>query len=265
MEESQHPTRKHRRKDKRTKGDVAGALGRVEVGEVAQFEGRFADRVEDLRRRLARRSPARVDKFLQKDFAEDAVRLFLKDGGKDDGDAVGGGQQVDGLFGAVMDAHDFRPRVLRDTIAGLRLDLTLEVERALKGRRKGVALQERDGLDQVGLRLRVPDELRVLEVDLERDAVPRFGVGFGDEAVGVLAFEDLAGPVLGELGPARDVHRQQEVRLAGRGREVVPDRVKVDKGLVERGRALELFSNDLLEVVVGRLEFDAHRLSGFGG
>lgn len=29
----------------RTKGDVAGALGRVEVGEVAQFEGRFADRV----------------------------------------------------------------------------------------------------------------------------------------------------------------------------------------------------------------------------
>lgn len=224
----------------RTKGDVACALGRVEVGEVPQLERGFADRVEDLGGGLTTGPAAGVDKLLQKDLAEDAVGLFLKDGGEDDGDAVGRGQEVDGLFGAVVDAHDLGPGVFRGRAlgVGLGLDLALQVKGALKGGGEGVALQERDGVDQVaaGVRLGggVSRQSGVVEVDLEGDAVALLGAVLGQEAVLVLAFEDVAGAVVVEFGPAGDVHREEQEGLAVGGREVVADRVKVDKGLVER-------------------------------
>lgn len=93
-----NPGEEERRRG-RTERDVAGALGHVEALEVADLERRLAVRVEDLGRRLAARAAARVDKLLEEDLAEDAVRLLLEDGREDDGDAVGRGEEVDGFFG----------------------------------------------------------------------------------------------------------------------------------------------------------------------
>lgn len=76
----------------------------------------------------------------------------------------------------------------------------------------------------------------MLEVDDERERVAVLGLGLGQEAGSVLALEDVACAVLLELLPAGDVHREDELRLALRGREVVADRVEVDERLVEARR-----------------------------
>lgn len=74
---------------RRTESHVTRALGHVQPLDVPDLERRLAVAVEDLRRGLATWPPARVDKLLEEDLAEDAVGLFFEDGAEDDGHAVG--------------------------------------------------------------------------------------------------------------------------------------------------------------------------------
>lgn len=111
------------------------------------LQRRFPVRIKNLRRSLTTRPPPRIHKLLQKHLAQDPIRLFFEDGGEDDGDAVGGREEVDRFGGTVGERHDFGTGVEGAFFDGGRLDFGLEGETALEGGGEGVALQEGDGED----------------------------------------------------------------------------------------------------------------------
>ena len=70
---------------------------------------------------------------LQEDLAVDAIRLILEDRREDDGDAVGGGLDVDRFLVAVVNLHEL-------ALPAGRLEVLLLGEGALEGTSHGIAL-----------------------------------------------------------------------------------------------------------------------------
>lgn len=82
----------------RTECDVADVIARFESFDMSNLQRRFSIRIHDLRRGLTTGSSSRVDKLLQKDLAEDAVRFFFKEGREDDGYSIRERENVDCFF-----------------------------------------------------------------------------------------------------------------------------------------------------------------------
>lgn len=119
------------------KRDETRIVGARQTGHLTDLERRLAVRVQHLRRILDRRLTARVDKLLEKHFAENAVRLLSKARAKHNRHTVGRGQDVHGLVGAVLDRNQ---RTRGGHVAAL-LQLRLLGKRALKWRGHCVPLQ----------------------------------------------------------------------------------------------------------------------------
>lgn len=128
----------------RTEGDIADVLGVLEADGIADLERRLLGAEEHLRRGLYVRLAAGIDEFLEEDLAEDAVGLLAEDGREDDGDAIGGGLDVDGLLVAVLDLHELG-RVGRRAAV---LERERVLERELEGRAERDALEQRCAADE---------------------------------------------------------------------------------------------------------------------
>lgn len=93
-------------------------------------------------------SPPCVDKLLQEDLAEDAVRLFTEDCAEDDRNSVVTGLDVDGFLLTVMNCPDFTTFLdtlwctLRGVLARLFVESCVLVESLFEGGSHGVPLEQ---------------------------------------------------------------------------------------------------------------------------
>jgi hypothetical protein len=182
------------------------------------------------------RSASRVDEFLQKHFAVDAVCFFSEDSAENDRHAIVRGLDVDSLLVAVVNSphaaalpHTLRRR-LGSILAGLLVQGGVLVKRLLKGRGHGVALEQADAPDQIVLLLLGFGQ--VLEVYLHAEVVALLR---GDDVGAVLALQDLVGAVLDQLFVAFYAGGDEDAGLSFGGADVEGDVVEVGDDLVDGG------------------------------
>jgi hypothetical protein len=182
------------------------------------------------------RSASRVDEFLQKHFAVDAVCFFSEDSAENDRHAIVRGLDVDSLLVAVVNSphaaalpHTLRRR-LGSILAGLLVQSGVLVKRLLKGRGHGVALEQADAPDQIVLLLL--GFRQVLEVYLHTEVVALLR---GDDVGAVLALQDLVGAVLDQLFVAFYAGGDEDAGLGFGGADVEGDVVEVGDDLVDGG------------------------------
>lgn len=100
-------------------------------------------------------SPPGIDELLQENFAKDSVCFFAEHGGKDDGNPIVAGLDIDGLLVSIMDCtHNSTLgytlwRRLGCIFGRLLLQMLEFVESLLKGRGHGIPLEQRYTPDKV--------------------------------------------------------------------------------------------------------------------
>lgn len=210
------------------KRHVARVVAALQARDRADLQRGLLRGVEHLRRVLDRGLAPGVDELLEEHLAKHTVRLLVKARAKHHRHTVVRRENVHRLVRSVVN-RDERAGRRRAARVKLLLELRLLLKRALKRRRKRIALQQRHGVDQ-RIALGAGRGHRLV-VKLERHTVVRLDLRAHPAAVHVA--QRRLDALLDELGPAPDVHRERERPLLGR-LHMVRYAIKVGKRLVHR-------------------------------
>lgn len=138
-----------------TKGNIADlALGAgLDARNSLQLQRRVVS--EQHLRCILNSSPSGIDELLDEHLAKDTIRLLPENGAKDDSHTIVAGLDIDGFFLTIVDRHDIAALsytlrcFLRGVLGCLFLEFVVFLVGGLERGGHGIALQERDLLDQL--------------------------------------------------------------------------------------------------------------------